>query len=111
MQTHASHTSSSDDFLREVEAVSAAEARAAKKTADAQTEAQALKAQAQAEAVEISSAAGEKAVAEKNRIISEKRHVTEVRIGTLLNKAGQKAEDYASRRLTEAQVREITDKI
>ncbi|VVB56844.1 Uncharacterised protein [uncultured archaeon] len=110
METHASHASS-DEFLREVEAVSSAEARAAKKLADAQAEAQSLKAKAQAQAVEITAEASEKAVDEKNRLISERRHQTEVRIGTLLNKAGQKAEDLSSRRLSDAQVRDICEHI
>ena len=110
METHSTHASS-DEFLREVETVSAAEARAAKRIADAQAQAQALKAQAQAQAVEIAAQAGEKALGEKNRLVSERRHQTEVRIGTLLNKAGQKAEDLSGRRLSNAQVREISEHI
>ncbi|MCL6089390.1 MAG: hypothetical protein M1530_04490 [Candidatus Marsarchaeota archaeon] len=110
METHSSHASS-DDFLREVSAVSSAEARAAKRVSDAQAEAQNVKAKAQAEAAAISAAASEKAVAEKNRLITERRHQTEMRIGTLLNKAGQKAQDLLGRRLKDAQVREIADQV
>jgi len=106
-----SHQASSDDFLREIEAVSAAEARSAKKMQEANAEAAKIKAKAQAQAVEISTGAAEKAVEEKNKIIFSRRHQTEIKIGQLLNKAGQKSEDYSSRRLSESAVKDICDSI
>ena len=110
MESH-SHPSSSDEFLREVEAVSAAEAAASKKLQDANAEAAKIKAQAQAQAVEIATRAAEKGVEAKNKIILSRRHQTEMKIGQLLNKAGQKSEDYSSRRLSEAAVKDICDSI
>ena len=106
-----SHQSSSDDFLREVEAVSSAEERASKKVQDAKAEAEKIKAKAQGQAVEVSTNASEKAVAEKNKIILARRHAAEVKIGQLLNRAGQKSEDYSSRRLPESAVKDICETI
>jgi len=97
--------------MREIEAVSAAEAQSAKKLQEANAEAAKIKAKAMAQAVELATQASEKGVAEKNKIITARRHQTEIKIGQLLNKAGQKSEDYASRRLKEAAVKDICDSI
>ena len=99
---------SSEQFLREVHAVSQAEANAQKKIALAQEEAQKIRADAQAKAVEMAAKANSDSVEVKNRAIAKMRKKSEEQTEIILKNGQKKAAQLASRRLSEQAAEDIS---
>lgn len=110
MSTSITHQPS-ESFVKEVLAVSEAEARAKKRVEEAQSAAAALQSESQAKAVEVAAAAGDRAVAEKNAIIASARKGADEQIRRLTDRANARARELASRRLTEAAAQDIADSL
>lgn len=111
METKQASHSSAPEFLAEVHAVAQAESQAAERLTRTQAECQQIHAEAQAQAVEITTKASERAVEEKNRIISAGRKQADAKLKKRIEQAGKLASNLAARRLSDSAVREICERI
>ncbi len=111
MESEANSHSHSDEFLAQVKAVANAEAQAAERMARTQKESSHIHAEAQAQAVEITTKMAEKAVDEKNRIISAGRKSADAKLHKRLEEAQVRADELASRRLSESAIRMLCERI
>ena len=111
METKPASHSSAPEFLAEVHAVTKAEQAAAERLVRAQAECQQIHAEAQAQAVDITTKASERAVEEKNRIISAARKQADAKMKKRMEQAEKMAANLATRRLSDSAIREICERI
>ena len=111
METKQTSHLSAPEFLAEVHAVAQAEQAASERLARTQTECQQIHSEAQAQAVEITTKASERAVEEKNRIISAQRRQTDAKLKKRMEQAGKLANNLTTRRLSDSAIREICERI